>query len=142
VGESTETKNSTKVVDEIILSEEEIRNYLNAEFDDSITTTSLSATSEFGIITVYLHLTFESGVTSEIATIDFCNESKNKLQSVSDREFNTCIYPSGTRYVAGNVVTMMVRSTPASDSGAMGLTSSVIIIGIPTLLHILYRNIY
>jgi len=120
----------------IVQKEDEIRTYLDNKFNNSISVNDIRVTSQNNIITVYVDLSFEPDITSQKAT-DFCNELKEYIQPISNRKFTTCIYPQNTRYVAGNFVTMMVIS-PSGSSGAIGLASSAIIIGISTLLHILY----
>jgi hypothetical protein len=137
IDQPTEPKNAVESVDSIEQNEVKIRNYLDTLFNNSLSINDIRVTTQNNAVTVYVDLSFGSGISSQVAT-DFCNELKEQIQPITNRKFNNCIYPDNTRYVAGNLVTMMVISPNVVPSGAMGLASSAIIMGISTLLHILY----
>jgi hypothetical protein len=95
------------------------------------------------VITLYIDITFESDTSSETLT-KLCKYLQGQLQPVSDMNFQECIFPTGTRYSAGNTVTMKIQSEPVkiqepmndAAGGATGLVSSILLIGFSYLLHI------
>jgi hypothetical protein len=98
------------------------------------------------VITLYIDITFESDTSNETLT-KLCKYLQGQLQPVSDMQFQQCVLPTGTRYSAGNTVTMQLLSTPLTDNvdggltgnvagGATGLVSSILLIGFSYLLHL------
>jgi len=96
----------------------------------------MRAKVENNAITLYIDITFESDTSSDTLT-KLCQYLKGQLQPVSDMKFQQCILPTGTRYSAGNTVTMQLQSEPMNNAagGATGLVSSILLIGFSYLLH-------
>jgi len=134
------SKDSIESSNNILAAIEQIRNELNIIFKDTITINSIHLTLDNNVIYLSVELYFDSNINAESVN-DFCTQFKNRIEPVSDRKFNECVYPPSAQYVSGNTVIMSVQSPSNTDSGAMGLTSSVIMIGLSTLIHYLYRNI-
>jgi len=115
---------------------------INKLYNDSIIiNASIRVAVENNAITLYLDITFQSSNVTRDTIIQICNDLKGKLEPVSDKKFENCVIPPGTRYVAGNTVTMSVQSEPNMEDGAMGLTSSFLILGISLILNFLYQNL-
>jgi hypothetical protein len=102
---------------------------------------SMRAKVENNAITLYIDITFESSSVNSNTLSEFCNYLKGQLQPVSDMNFQQCVLPTGIRYYPGNTVTMQLQSDPMNNapigptSGAMGLASSILVIGFSYLLH-------
>jgi len=116
---------------------------LNRQFNDSLkVNASILAKVENGAITLYLEITFESPNVTSDTIYQLCQYLKGRIQPVSDRQFQQCVLPSGTKYYAGNTVTMSLQSEPEMNTGgATELTSSIMLIGFPYLLHFLFKNL-
>jgi len=108
---------------------------INNLFNDSISVNaSMRAKIENNAITLYIDITFQSSDVSSDTITKLCKVLKGELQPYSDMNFQQCILPAGTRYSAGNTVTMQLQSDPMDDikdldGGATGLVSSIVVIG-------------
>jgi len=108
---------------------------INNLFNDSISVNaSMRAKIENNAITLYIDITFQSSDVSSDTITKLCKVLKGELQPYSDMKFQQCILPAGTRYSAGNTVTMQLQSDPMDDikdldGGATGLVSSIVVIG-------------
>jgi hypothetical protein len=106
----------------------------------------MRAKVENNVVTLYIDISFISDTSSDTLA-ELCQFLKGQLQPVSDMNFQQCILPTGSRYSAGNTVTMQLLSTPLTDNvdggltgnvagGATGLVSSILLIGFSYLLHL------
>jgi hypothetical protein len=97
----------------------------------------MRAKVENNVVTLYIDISFISDTSSDTLA-ELCQFLKGQLQPVSDMNFQQCILPTGSRYSAGNTVTMQLQSAPMNnaDGGATGLVSSILLIGFSYLLHL------
>jgi hypothetical protein len=125
---------------------DQIADELNKLFNNTISVNAtMRAKVENNAITLYIDITFQSSDVSGDTITKLCQVLKGELQPVSDMKFQQqCVLPTGTRYAAGNTITMKLQSEPVNDivdGGATGLVSSIVVIGFSYLLHFLFKNL-